>query len=75
MLRTFNKTRWLLYIFFDILFGDTLTSNKTLFGVMSGKLSFIFGRLRICKTFKYIDQTNKSSWRVPGSLLIGGLKI
>ena len=35
-------------------------NNKTL-GVTSGKISFIFDRPIICKTVKYIDQSDKKS--------------
>ena len=37
-----NQIRILLYLFFIIPFRDTLTYDKILFEVMSGKLSFIF---------------------------------
>ena len=44
------------FVFFY--FGDILTSNNILFWVMSGNLSFIFHRPIICKTIKYIDQSD-----------------
>jgi len=47
--------------FWQIFFGDTITS---LFGFMSGKLSFIFDYPIICKTFKYINQLDNSYWQV-----------
>jgi len=47
-------------------FGDILTSNNILFRVMSCNLSFIFDCPFICKTVKYIDQSDHCSWNVLG---------
>ena len=41
-------------------FADTLTSNNILFEVTSCNLPFIFDRPMICKTVKYIDQSDNS---------------
>jgi hypothetical protein len=64
-------------------FGDILISNNIPFWVMSYNLSFIFDCPIICKTVKYIDQSDNISWQysvlIPkdlvGSSLISQLKI
>jgi len=51
--------------FFFKFFGDTLTSNNFPFGGhVRGNLSFIFDRPIICKTFKYIDESENIFWHV-----------
>jgi hypothetical protein len=56
------KIRYLLYLF--LFFGDTLTYNSIQLKVVSaGNLSFFFD----CKTVKYIDQSDNSSWCVGGA--------
>ena len=52
----------MLYLFNYLFFGNTLTSDNTLFGAMSCKLLFIFDRPIICRTVKYIGQSDNSSW-------------
>ena len=50
----------MLYLFNYLFFGNTLTSDNTLFGAMSCELLFIFDHPIICRTAKYIGQSENS---------------
>ena len=50
----------MLYLFNYLFFGNTLTSDNTLLGAMSCNLLFIFDHPIICRTVKYIDQSENS---------------
>ena len=71
---------FLLHLFFCFVVVDTLTSNKILFGVMSGTLSFIFDCPRqYARQLSILTNGIGITALVPkdlvGSLLIGWLKI